>query len=166
MAPFINLRERCGILLILFLTTVVNSDADPMFQTGGATVSTPVSGNQPDLKKFSQFKSPEPRAGLTSAGANLLAGDSAKDIFKTAGKTGSSFYKRKDEAQKQAAEAIEETLSHMSSVSQKGAVDYLAKNKLINRAKSNQLSQMKVYNPVGFSTKKMYVSKDAPAQHQ
>jgi hypothetical protein len=78
-----------------------------------------------------------------------------------------SFYKRKDDAQKRAAADLEETLSHLTSVSQK--IDYFSKSKLMNRAKSNSQQspkEVKVYHPVGFSAKKMFVSKDAPAQHQ
>jgi hypothetical protein len=149
--------------LNLFSHKAVYSDADPMFsKEGSQTLGTPLAGSRPDLKKFSLFKSPEAnRHGLTSAGGNIALEGSH-------GKTMTGFYKRKDDAQKRAAADLEETLSHFTSVSQKGPIDYFAKSKLMNRAKSNsqQAQDVKVYHPVGFSAKKMYVSKDAPAQHQ
>lgn len=134
------------------------SDADPMFSKDQSTPQAAMHNN-PELKGTSVFKFPDTTnagARLTSAAGNMLLHSPAK--------TASSFYKRKDDAQKRAAADIEETLSHLTSVSQKGN-EYFSKSKLMQRAKSNA-SEVKVYHPVGFSAKKMFVSKDAPAQHQ
>ena len=56
----------------------------------------------------------------------------------------------------------------MTSVSKRAAEDeanYLGRSKLMNRAKSNSKGpiEIKTFQPVGYSNKKMYVSKDAPA---
>lgn len=56
----------------------------------------------------------------------------------------------------------------MTSVSKRAAEEeahYLGRSKLMNRAKSNSktASEMKTFKPVGYSNKRMFVSKDAPA---
>jgi hypothetical protein len=64
---------------------------------------------------------------------------------------------------------IEETISHLTSVSNRDPDDearYLGRSKLMSRAKSNSKASSKVmksFHPVGYSNGKNIVSKDAPA---
>lgn len=65
-------------------------------------------------------------------------------------------------------DAIEEIQSQLSSASK--GIGYLARSKLMSRAKSNSVSDpeggMKVFQPVGYTKYGRWVSKDAPAQCQ